>query len=157
MRRYVISGSAGLGLFMYAIDSTAVAVAFPNFISDFGTNVLWAGWTISIYLVAITSIMALMGNLSDSLGRKKIFLISLILFTASSLACGLAPNIHSLVVFRFFQGVGGALGISSLTIILHLSSTPAMGFRIAFISFGLILLFTISLVFLMPAGKKERG
>jgi EmrB/QacA subfamily drug resistance transporter len=108
MRRYLIFVSAGLSLFMYSIDSTMVAVAFPNLIRDFGTNVLWAAWTISIYLVAITSIMPLMGHLSDSLGRKKVFLISLILFTASSLACGLAPNIHSLVVFRFFQGVGGA-------------------------------------------------
>ncbi len=108
MRRYLIFVSAGLSLFMYAIDGTMVTVAFPNLISDFGTNVLWAGWTISIYLVGITSIMPLMGTLSDSLGRKKIFLISLVLFSASSLACGLAPNVRSLVVFRFFQGLGGA-------------------------------------------------
>src|SRR4030042_3518756 len=108
MRRFLIFISAGLGLLMYSIDSTAVAVAFPNFIKDFDTNVLWAAWTISIYLVAVTSVMPLMGNLSDGYGRKKIFLISLILFTSSSLACGLAPNIYSLVVFRFHQGVGGA-------------------------------------------------
>ena len=93
---------------MYSIDSTAVAVAFPNFISDFGTNVLWAAWTLSIYMVAVTSVMPLMGNLSDSFGRKKVFLFSLMLFTGSSLACGLAPNIYSLVACRFLQGVGGA-------------------------------------------------
>jgi EmrB/QacA subfamily drug resistance transporter len=108
MRRYLIFVSAGLGLLMYSIDSTVVAVAFPNFIKDFGTNILWAAWTISIYLIAVTSVMPLMGNLSDGFGRKKVFLISLILFTVSSLACGLAPNIYSLVVFRFLQGVGGA-------------------------------------------------
>jgi EmrB/QacA subfamily drug resistance transporter len=108
MRRYLIFASAGLGLLMYSIDGTAVAVAFPNFMKDFDTNVLWAAWTISIYLVAVTSVMPLMGNLSDSYGRKKVFLISLILFTSSSLACGLAPNIYSLVAFRFLQGVGGA-------------------------------------------------
>jgi EmrB/QacA subfamily drug resistance transporter len=108
MRRYFIFVSAGLGLLMYSIDSTAVAVAFPNFIKDLNTNVLWAAWTISIYLIAVTSVMPLMGNLSDNFGRKKVFLVSLILFTASSLACGLAPNIYSLVVFRFFQGIGGA-------------------------------------------------
>jgi EmrB/QacA subfamily drug resistance transporter len=85
-----------------------VAVAFPNFIKEFGTNVLWAAWTISIYLIAVTTVMPLAGNLSDSFGRKKIFLISLILFTASSLACGLAPNIYTLVGFRFLQGIGGA-------------------------------------------------
>ena len=108
MRRYLIFASAGLGLLMYSIDSTVVAVAFPDLIKDLGTNVLWAAWTISIYLIAITSVMPLMGNLSDGFGRKKVFLISLILFTVSSLACGLAPNIYSLVAFRFLQGVGGA-------------------------------------------------
>lgn len=66
MGRYLISVFAGLSLLMYAIDSTAVAVAFPNLIKDFNTNVLWAAWTISIYLVAVTSVMPLMGNLSDT-------------------------------------------------------------------------------------------
>jgi EmrB/QacA subfamily drug resistance transporter len=52
--------------------------------------------------------MPLMGNLSDTFGRKKVYLISLVFFTASSLACGLAPNIYCLVAFRFLQGIGGA-------------------------------------------------
>jgi EmrB/QacA subfamily drug resistance transporter len=108
MRRYLIFVTAALGLLMYSIDSTVVAVAFPNFIKDFGTNVLWGAWTISIYLIAITTVMPLAGKLSDSLGRKKVFLTSLILFTASSLACGLAPDIYSLIGFRFLQGIGGA-------------------------------------------------
>ncbi|HTU02169.1 MAG TPA: DHA2 family efflux MFS transporter permease subunit [Candidatus Sulfotelmatobacter sp.] len=108
MRPYFIFAAAGLSLFMYSIDSTAVAVAFPNFISDFGTTVLWAAWTLSIYMIAVTSVMPLMGNLSDNFGRKPVYVVSLILFTASSLACGLAPNIYALVVCRFVQGVGGA-------------------------------------------------
>jgi EmrB/QacA subfamily drug resistance transporter len=108
LRRYLIFASAALSLFMYSIDSTAVAVAFPNFIREFDTNILWAAWTLSIYMVAVTSMMPLMGNLSDSFGRKPVFLGSLLLFTVSSLACGLAPNIYSLVAFRFLQGIGGA-------------------------------------------------
>ena len=108
MRRYLIFVSVGFSLLMYAIDSTVAAVGFPNIMKDLGTNVIWAGWTISIYLIAVTSVMPLMGKLSDGFGRKRVFLISLFLFTASSLACGLAPNIYSLVVFRFLQGVGGA-------------------------------------------------
>ncbi len=55
-----------------------------------------------------------------------------------------------------FRSVGGAFGISLITIILHLSSNPASGFRIAFICFGLGLLFTIPLVFLMPTGREGR-
>jgi EmrB/QacA subfamily drug resistance transporter len=108
MRRYLIFVSAGLSLLMYSIDSTVVAVAFPHLIKDLETNVLWAAWTISIYLIAVTSAMPLMGNLSDSFGQKKVLLISLILFTTSSLACGLAFDIYSLVAFRFLQGIGGA-------------------------------------------------
>ena len=108
MKRYLIFGSAGLGLLMYSIDSTVVAVAFPHLIKDLHTNVLWAGWTVSIYLVAVMSAMPLMGILSDNYGRKKVYLASLVLFTVSSFACGLAPNIYSLVIFRFLQGIGGA-------------------------------------------------
>jgi EmrB/QacA subfamily drug resistance transporter len=108
MRRYLIFASVSLGLLMYTIDSTAVAVAFPLFMRELHTNVLWAGWTISIYYIGVTIAMPLAGNLSDTFGRKRVFLISLIFFTGSSLACGLAPNIYMLIAFRFFQGIGGA-------------------------------------------------
>lgn len=108
MRRYLIFVCAGLALLMYSIDGTVVAVAFPNFIRELGSNVLWTGWTISVFLIGVASTMPLAGNLSDSFGRKRIFLVSLGLFTLSSLACGLAPNIHTLVAFRFLQGIGGA-------------------------------------------------
>jgi EmrB/QacA subfamily drug resistance transporter len=108
MRRYLIFIAAGIGLLMSSIDGTVVAVALPNLIEDLGTNVLWAAWTISIYFIASTMAMPMAGNLSDSFGRKNLFLISLILFTASSLACGFAPDIYTLIVFRFIQGIGGA-------------------------------------------------
>jgi EmrB/QacA subfamily drug resistance transporter len=108
MRRYLIFVSAGLCLLMYSIDATAVAVAFPNFTQDLQTNVLWAAWTISIFFIAVTIGMPLAGNLSDSFGRKKVFLVSLVLFTVGSLACGLAPNILVLIAARFLQGIGGA-------------------------------------------------
>jgi MFS family permease len=56
----------------------------------------------------MTMSLPLAGNLSDSFGRKRIFLVCLILFTCSSLLCGLSPNIYALIGFRFLQGVGGA-------------------------------------------------
>jgi EmrB/QacA subfamily drug resistance transporter len=108
MRRYLIFVTAGLALLMYAIDSTVVAVAFPVFTKDLHTNLLWSAWTISIFFIAVTIAMPLAGSLSDSIGRKKVFLVSLILFTGSSLACGFAPNIYTLIAFRFLQGIGGA-------------------------------------------------
>jgi EmrB/QacA subfamily drug resistance transporter len=108
MRGYLIFITAGLSLLMSAIDSTAVAVAFPNFTRELHTNVLWSAWTISIFFIAVTMAMPLAGKLGDSLGRKKVFLVSLMLFTGSSLACGLAPSIYALIAFRFLQGIGDA-------------------------------------------------
>jgi len=108
MRSYLIFAAASLSLFMTALDGTAVAVALPHFIRDFHTTVVWAAWTLSIYMIAVTSVMPLMGKLSDSFGRKPVYLVSLVLFTLSSLACGLAPNLGTLVACRFLQGLGGA-------------------------------------------------
>jgi EmrB/QacA subfamily drug resistance transporter len=108
MRRYFLFFSASLSLLMYSIDGTAVAVAFPQFIKELDTNVLWAAWTMSIFYIGVVTAMPLAGKISDSFGRKKIFLISLVLFTSGSLACGRAPNIYTLIGFRFIQGVGGA-------------------------------------------------
>jgi EmrB/QacA subfamily drug resistance transporter len=108
MRRYVVFATVASALLMYAIDSTVVAVAFPVFTRDLHTNVLWSAWTISIFFIAVTIAMPLSGKLSDSFGRKKVFLISLLLFTVSSLASGFAPNIYTLIAFRFLQGLGGA-------------------------------------------------
>jgi MFS family permease len=108
MRRYLVFVTAGLSLLMYSIDATAVAVALPRLMKELDTSILWAAWTMSIFFIGVVMAMPLAGNLSDGFGRKKIFLSSLILFTASSLACGLAPNIWTLIAFRFFQGIGGA-------------------------------------------------
>ena len=108
VRPYLIFAAAGLSLFMVSIDGTAVAVALPYFIRDFDTNVVWAGWTLSVYLIAVTCVMPLMGTLSDTFGRKRLYIASLLLFTLSSGACGLAPNIATLVVCRFLQGLGAA-------------------------------------------------
>ena len=98
----------GLGLLMSSIDSTVVSVALPTFIKELHTNILWAAWTISLYFIAMVMAMPLIGNMSDTYGRKNVYLFCLTLFTGSSLACGLAPNIYALIAFRLFQGIGGA-------------------------------------------------
>jgi len=113
MKRYVIFSSLALGLLMHSIDMTIVATAFPQIVKDLKTSVIWAGWTISIYMIAITCSMPLLGTLSDTLGRKKVYMFSVILFTLSSFACGVAPNVYTLILFRFLQGIGGACFLPS--------------------------------------------
>ncbi len=100
---------------MASLDVTMVAVAFPHLTRDLGTNVLWAAWTMSVYSLAMTMVMPLAGKLSDSLGHKRILLFSMILFTASSALCGMAPNIYVLILLRFFQGIGGGSFLPSAT------------------------------------------
>ena len=81
-----------------------------------------------------------------------------IFYPASNNACiELMPEkVATITGLRgMFANVGGTLGVSLITIILHLSSTPANGFRTTFISFGLVLLFTIPLIFLTPTGKER--
>ncbi len=108
MRRYLIFGSCGLGLLMYSIDGTAVAVALPSFITELHTNVLWAAWTMTVFFIGAAMAMPLAGHLSDLFGRRKVFLACLLLFTGSSAICRLVPNIYLLILFRFIQGIGGA-------------------------------------------------
>ena len=100
---------------MASLDMTMVAVAFPHLTRDLGTNVLWAAWAMSVYSLAMTMVMPLAGKLSDSLGHKRILLFSMVLFTASSALCGMAPNIYVLILLRFFQGIGGGSFIPSAT------------------------------------------
>ncbi len=115
MPRSLAFANISLGILMASLDVTMVAVAFPHLIRDLGTNILWAAWTMSIYTLAMTMVMPLAGKVSDSLGHKRIFLFSMILFTGSSALCGLAPNIYVLILLRFLQGIGGGSFLPSAT------------------------------------------
>ena len=115
MSRSLAFATICLGILMASLDMTMVAVAFPHLTRDLGTNVLWAAWAMSVYSLAMTMVMPLAGKLSDSLGHKRILLFSMVLFTASSALCGMAPNIYVLILLRFFQGIGGGSFIPSAT------------------------------------------
>jgi MFS family permease len=108
----------------------------------------------------------LLGTIGDHLGVAQLLAVLMMItgigmgiaLPASNNACiELMPErVATITGLRaMFRSIGGAFGISLITVILHLSSTPANGFRITFISFGLGLLFSIPLVFLMPSGRKE--
>ena len=104
-----------LALLMASIDSTIVAVSLPTILTDLRTNLAWVGWTITGYQFSQSIIMPIAGKLSDDWGRKRLFLGAVILFTVSSIAAGLAPNIYWLIVFRIIQGIGGGAFLPSAT------------------------------------------
>ena len=112
---YFTFAIVALALLMSSIDSTIVAVGLPTLLTDLRTNLALVGWTITGYQFSQSIIMPIAGKLSDEWGRKRLFLAAVIVFTVSSMAAGLAPNIFWLIVFRVIQGIGGGAFLPSAT------------------------------------------
>jgi EmrB/QacA subfamily drug resistance transporter len=95
--------------FMVVLDTAIVNVALPAIKSDLGFSAASLQWVVSAYAVVFGGTLLLGGRLGDLVGRRRLFVAGLLLFAASSLACGLAWSAGSLVAFRAIQGLGGAL------------------------------------------------
>ncbi len=98
-----------LGSSMVFLDGSTVNVALPALQDALGATVVDMQWVINGYTLFLASLLLLGGSLGDRLGRRRIFLIGVVVFTAASIWCGLAPGTTSLIVGRALQGVGGAL------------------------------------------------
>jgi EmrB/QacA subfamily drug resistance transporter len=102
---YVLCGS----MLMIVLDATIVNVALPAIRTDLHFTPSTLAWVVNAYLIAFGGLLLLAGRLGDLIGRRRIFLIGLGVFTTASAACGLAVDQQMLVVARFVQGAGGAL------------------------------------------------
>jgi MFS family permease len=97
------------GFLMIVLDQTVVNVALPSIQDDLGFSQASLAWVVNAYLIAFGGLLLLAGRLGDLLGRKRIFMVGLTVFTAASALCGLAQSQGLLIAARFVQGVGGAL------------------------------------------------
>jgi EmrB/QacA subfamily drug resistance transporter len=95
--------------FMVILDVAIVNVALPSIKTDLGFSQSDLQWVISAYAIFFGGALLLGGRLADLLGRRRLFIAGLAVFTAASLLCGLAWSEASLIVFRAVQGLGGAL------------------------------------------------
>src|SRR5918998_2697553 len=98
-----------LGDLMIVLDGTIVNVALPTIRDDLGFSQESLAWVVNAYLLTFGGFLLLGGRLGDLFGHRRLFLIGLTLFTAASLACGLAQSQESLVAARAVQGLGGAV------------------------------------------------
>jgi len=114
-RRVVIFVVVSVALMMASIDQTIVATALPALQRGLDASISWAGWTITIYSLALMITLPLAGRLSDQYGRRRVFLWAVVIFTIASLCCGLADNIYLLVALRALQAIGGAAFTPSAT------------------------------------------
>jgi MFS family permease len=93
---------------MMSVDSTIVATALDSLRRGLHTSINWAGWTITAYSFGFVLMLPLSGKFSERYGRRRVFLGSVVAFTAASLLCGLATNIYVLIALRAVQAAGGA-------------------------------------------------
>jgi EmrB/QacA subfamily drug resistance transporter len=93
---------------MIVLDQTIVNVALPSIRDDLGFSQAGLAWVVNAYLIAFGGLLLLSGRLGDLIGRRRMFLAGLVVFTASSLLCGIAWHSGILIAARFVQGIGGA-------------------------------------------------
>ena len=99
----------GGAFFMVLLDSAIIATSLPRMAQTFGVKPVELSIGISIYLLSVAAFVPLSGWLSDRYGARRIFLISIIVFVAASLACGAADSLEGFALARAAQGLGGAL------------------------------------------------
>ena len=108
-RRWIALVVLCIGMLMIVLDVTVVNVALPSIQADLGFSQSSLAWVVNAYLISFGGLLLLAGRLGDLMGRKRVFMIGLALFTAASLVCGLAQSQEMLVAARFVQGIGGAM------------------------------------------------
>src|SRR5204862_8308823 len=98
-----------VGMLMIILDATIVNVALPSIQSDLRFSQSSLAWVVNAYLIAFGGLLLLAGRLGDLIGRKRVLVAGLVLFTLASLLCGLSRSQGVLIGARFAQGAAGAL------------------------------------------------
>jgi EmrB/QacA subfamily drug resistance transporter len=117
-RRWIALAVLCLGQLMMVLDSTIVNVALPSIQHDLHFTQGNLTWVMNGYLITFGGLLLLAGRLGDLVGRKKVFLSGLVLFTVASILCGLASSQALLIAFRLLQGAGGAVASSVILAII---------------------------------------
>lgn len=98
-----------IACFLTVLDGTIVNVSLPNMAKYFNTDITGISWVSTSYLIFFSALLINFSKLADIYGRKKLFLIGLIIFGVSSILCGLSTSLTMIIIFRAVQGVGAAI------------------------------------------------
>lgn len=102
--------TAGLASMLEIIDTSIVNVAIPTMMGNLGATLDEIGWVVTGYIISNAIVLPISGWLGVRFGRRQYYITCILMFVASSVACGFAPNLNTLIIFRVFQGLaGGAL------------------------------------------------
>jgi EmrB/QacA subfamily drug resistance transporter len=108
-RRWIALYVLCVGMLMIVLDVTVVNVALPSIQDNLRFSTSSLAWVVNAYLIAFGGLLLLAGRFGDLIGRRRVFLAGIALFTVASLLCGLADSQSLLIAARFIQGIGGAM------------------------------------------------
>ena len=132
------------GAFMGQLDASIVTLTYRPLRTEFGVSLAGVQWVSLAYLLTLTALLIPVGRLADAYGHKLLYLYGFVVFTAASAACGLAPSLVALIVFRVVQGFGAAM-LQANSVALVVTSAPhgkvrkALGVQAAAQAIGLAL------------------
>jgi EmrB/QacA subfamily drug resistance transporter len=125
---WVIAGVVILGMVMSILDTTIVNVALDTLSKDLASPISQVQWVVTGYLLSLGAVIPVTGWAARRFGAKRVYLVSLVLFTGGSAACGFAHSLTTLVLFRVLQGVGGGLIMPvGQMIMAHVAGPQRMG------------------------------
>jgi DHA2 family multidrug resistance protein len=128
-----------LATFMEVLDTSVANVALPHIAGNLSATVDESTWVLTSYLVSNAIILPMGGWFSMLIGRKRFYMVCVALFTLASLACGLAPSLGALIVFRVLQGIGGgALQPMSQAILVESFPREKHGMAMAVYGMGVV-------------------
>lgn len=138
--KWLITLTVMMGTIMSALDSSIVNVALPYMRGTLGASVEEITWVVTGYILSSVIIMPIVGMLSARYGRKNFYLFSIVSFTVSSMLCGMAWDLTSMVVFRLLQGIGGGVLIPvSQAILRETFPREEQGKAMGIYGFGVVL------------------
>ena len=132
---WLISVVVALAAFMEVLDTSIANVALPHIAGGLGTSVEQGTWVLTTYLVANAIVLPITGWITSALGRKRFFIICIVLFTLASFLCGIAPSLPFLLFARALQGAGGG-GMQPMAQAIMADSFPPRLRSMAFALFG---------------------
>jgi len=132
---WIVAGSVMLATFMVVLDSSVANVALPHIAGNLSASTDESTWVLTSYLVSNAIMLPAAGWIARRIGRKRLLLTSILIFTAASLLCGMAMSMPMLIVARILQGVGGG-GMQPLAQSILLESFPPRQHGTAMAVFG---------------------
>lgn len=143
-RKWFILLAVGMGVFLATIDGSIVNIALPTLVDELKTTFPVIQWVVLAYLLTVTTLMLGVGRLADMIGKKKLYTSGFIIFTISSVLCGLSPAVSWLIAFRVLQAMGAAMIMALGTAIITEAFPPnergmALGISGSIVSIGIII------------------